>query len=92
KMLVRNHVPTSQLRKFYFDVKRLPIEYTEARYDLQMIRPRLAYAKGKNHKLSDFQKVMESLITTISTNEDLEGFKDFFEAIIAYHKAEGGRD
>lgn len=92
KTLVGEHVTTSQIRKFYYDVKRLSYTIEKAKVDLQMIRPRLAYAKGKKPELASFQKIMENLINSISTDKELEGFKDFFEAIIAYHKAEGGKD
>lgn len=91
---------TSQLRKFFGDVKRQQmIGYDDTEF--VMLKPKLAYAvgrakqngrKGKYQKIEDFYLVMADAIDKVETSSDKpKAFKNFitaFEAIVAYHKAE----
>ena len=91
---------TSQLRKFFGEVKRqqMMTEFNETEFI--MLKPKLAYAvgrakqngrKGKKQKIEDFYWVMADAIDKVMDSEDKEkAFKNFitiFEAIVAYHKA-----
>ena len=84
-------VSSSQIRGIFDKVKRLPNKYEEVEHELQLLRPKLAYKKGKHNELSELQKVLDVLISNVDSDETLKNFKDFFEAIIAYHKAYGGK-
>lgn len=91
---------TSQLRKFFGEVKRQQmIGYDDTEF--VMLKPKLAYAvgrakqngrKGKYQKIEDFYLVMADAIDKVETSSDKpKAFKNFitaFEAIVAYHKAE----
>ena len=89
---------TSQLRKFFGEVKRQQmVGYREA--DFVMLKPKLAYAVGraksgkkKQMKIEDFYLVLADAINKVNTSADKQkAFKNFisvFEAIVAYHKAE----
>lgn len=91
---------TSQLRKFFGEVKRQQmIGYDDTEF--VMLKPKLAYAvgrakqngrKGKHQKIEDFYMVMADAIDKVGTSSDKsKAFKNFitaFEAIVAYHKAE----
>lgn len=68
-----------------------------------MLRPKLAYAaqRAGGRGIDSLRKVLETAhiaVTEMVDNEDakaekaFENFVDFFEAILAYHKANGGRD
>ena len=76
---------------------RPKLAYAEAR----------ATAKNPRNRISDFRGVMDKAHSAVydnmdqSTSEDrlklvlearFQRFVDFFEAILAYHKAYGGRD
>ncbi|HEY9612090.1 type III-A CRISPR-associated protein Csm2, partial [Allocoleopsis sp.] len=74
----------------------------ESRDELHILRYQLAYATARQQKGKDLdsspvaplKKVLEAAIKQIK-NEDLEDFKRFvqlIEAIVAYHKAAGGKD
>lgn len=90
---------TSQLRKFFGEVKRQQMTvYDSTKF--VMLKPKLAYAvgrarqngkKGKRQKIEDFYKVMADAIDTVEASADKpKAFKNFitaFEAIVAYHKA-----
>ena len=80
-------VSTSQLRNIFDKVKK----ETEVS-GLKLIRPHLAYIAGRatNDKDKDnvkkFLAFIDSLIKSVDTEDKLEGFKQFFESVVAYHK------
>ena len=91
---------TSQLRKFFGEVKRqqMMTEFNETEFI--MLKPKLAYAvgrakqngrRGKKQRIEDFYLVMADAIDKVIDSADKEkAFKNFitiFEAIVAYHKA-----
>ncbi len=84
-------ISSSQIRGIFDKVKRINT-YEGNEKEIQLLRPKLAYQKGRHEELTDFQKVFDELIKNIDSEEKLQNFKDFFEAVIAYHKAYGGGD
>jgi CRISPR type III-A-associated protein Csm2 len=90
---------TSQLRKFFGEVKRQQMTgYDDTEF--VMLKPKLAYAvgrakqngrKGKYQKIEDFYSVMADAIDKVEASTDKpKAFKNFitaFEAIVAYHKS-----
>jgi CRISPR type III-A-associated protein Csm2 len=90
---------TSQLRKFFGEVKRQQMTgYNNTEF--VMLKPKLAYAVGrakqngkkfKAQKIEDFYLVMADAIDKVESSTDKpKAFKNFitaFEAIVAYHKA-----
>jgi len=90
---------TSQLRKFFGEVKRQQmIGYNDTEF--VMLKPKLAYAvgrakqngrKGKHQKIEDLYMVLADAIDNVESSSDKpKAFKNFitaFEAIVAYHKA-----
>lgn len=85
---VPRKISSSQIRSIYDQVQRLPDRYDEeVKRRLQLLRPKLAYARGRHKELEDFQKVFDKLIREVRNKEQLENFKRFFEAVVAYHKA-----
>ena len=90
---------TSQLRKFFGEVKRQQMTgYDDTEF--VMLKPKLAYAVGrakqngkkdKHQKIEDFYTVMADAIDKVEASTDKpKAFKNFitaFEAIVAYHKA-----
>ena len=92
KFCARNNISTSQIRAIFQVVKRLPESFETSKNELNLLRPRLAYQRGRFPQLSSLTDVIDSLIKKVKNDETLKGFKQFFEAIIAYHKAYGGKD
>lgn len=96
-----NHKPmtTSQLRRFFGEVKRIDADFETNKQSVSMLRPMLAYAAGKDSgtKLSDFQKIIDPAIEQVDKAEDsqkrtyFKNFVNLFEAIVAYHKFYGGK-
>ena len=90
---------TSQLRKFFGEVKRQQMTRGYDETEFVMLKPKLAYAvgrakekeKGRYLKIEDFYFVMADAIDKVVKSSDKEiAFRNFitaFEAIVAYHKA-----
>lgn len=83
-------VSTSQIRAVFSRVQNLPNDYQRAERKLQLLRPKLAYQQGRHSELSELQEVLDEMIQRVGTDRQLENFKQFFEAVLAYHKAHGG--
>lgn len=86
---------TSQIRRFYGALKRIQADFENLKGEILLLEPKLAYAMGrdeKKSKIDEFYKELSPLIRDI--NEDEKKFKNFVsivEAIVAYHKAQGGK-
>lgn len=79
---------TSQLRKFFGEVKRQEMVGYHAT-DFILLKPKLAYAVGrsdKNSKIKDFYEVLSEMIDQVSNEQEFRRFIKIFEAIVAYHK------
>lgn len=100
KITIGEKMSTSQLRRFFGEVKRQQtIGYEEASF--VMLSPKLAYAVGRARKdkksgvkyckIEDFFMIFEDAIKKVGNSANKqEAFKNFisiFEAIVAYHKA-----
>jgi CRISPR-associated protein Csm2 len=99
---------TSQIRNFFGEVKRIQlngIEKGNNRSAFLLIRPKLAYAEARakmrnsRSRISVFKEYVQKAHAEVKTEaSDIElkvmfqNFVDFLEAILAYHKAYGGRD
>lgn len=92
---------TSQLRKFFGEVKKQQMSESFDETKFVLLKPKLAYAVGRANskikkqyqKIEDFYNVMSKAIDLV-IKEDGEDkkmkFRNFiliFEAIVAYHKA-----
>ena len=91
-----NSLSTSQIRNVFGEVKRLQMEGQfdqQAARKLVLLKPKLAYQAGRHHgKVKDFANVLSKAIDRVGSDaQRFEHFVDFFEAILAYHRAHGGR-
>jgi len=84
-----NGITTSQLRNIFGKIKPM----TEIR-QLKLIRPQLAYIAARQvgkvsgnakRNIADFIAFLDELIRETDQN-GLEGFKQFMESVVAYHK------
>lgn len=100
KEIVRD-VSTSQIRNAYGTVKKLEMQSSfndKALRELLLLKPKLAYARGRadGKKRETFKKLEDALSSAIDAvdlqqPETFKRFCNFFEAILAYHKANGGK-
>lgn len=86
---------TSQIRRFFGALKRIQADFDNLKGEILLLEPKLAYAVGRdqnNSKIDEFFREISPLIRDI--NEDEKKFKNFVsivEAIVAYHKVQGGK-
>ena len=101
----RDGLTTAQIRNFFGEVKRIQqIGFEKQRTSFLLIKPKLAYAQARHaknnqkHRILLFRKYMDlahDAVTGLSEGKQPETFQryvDFLEAVIAYHKAYGGKD
>lgn len=103
RTLVRDRLKNTQIRNIFTEVRKIEAMYgqdpTAAIRRLTMLKPKLAY-QAKRHR--EISKLKDALIDAIDVVVGLpagekqaqafERFIDFFEAILAYHKANGGQN
>jgi CRISPR-associated protein Csm2 len=96
-----SNLTTSQIRNFFGTVKKIEARGFNAsgsEREFLLLKPKLAYAaqRDKGSKLKDMKDVMIDAIDIVTSGdgdkeEKFNNFCDFFEAILCYHKAQGGR-
>lgn len=100
KHLQEKKVTTSQIRNAYGNMKKLEMagwQGNRTQREILLLKPRLAYAAGRQQDrvakegLENLRQVMDSAINAVNEEESFKRFCQFFEAIIAYHKAAGGK-
>jgi CRISPR-associated protein Csm2 len=97
--LVKQRLTTSRIRNVFGEVKRLQMRFDANR--LRMLKPKLAYMGARAGEGGErLQNVLSAAVDAVFSgnpagSEVEQRFRrmvDFFEAILAYHKAYGGRD
>jgi len=83
RALAKEGMEASQIRKIFSEVKAMT-EYDE--YRLNLLLPRLAYAAGRHKAVRPLETVVSAAIGRIDGPRRFRHFKDFFEAIVAYHR------
>lgn len=97
KHLQENQLKTSQIRKFLSAVVAINSKShsTFNRIDVVLLKPKLAYAVGRNRDNNGIRSLFEVLDNSIDKIQEFEDFQQlakFVESIVAYHKFYGGRD
>lgn len=95
---------TSQLRKFFGELRRIDTDLNRKIGDLPMLQPMLAYAVGRDKnergenktKIKIFELEISKGLRAIRSDKeyqkaDFKNFVKLFEAIVAYHKYYGGK-
>lgn len=91
---------TTQLRKFFDEVKKVKIKLSESEGwsseiepDLWKLVPSIKYAKGRGNVPESFEYFISKSVERISEISDMKkkeivfmNFERIFEAIVAYHK------
>lgn len=88
RKLARN-LKTAQIRKVYGAVKKIQMSEFN-RNELIMLKPKLAYAAARKPEVEDLKDTLTKAINEVDNDKKFKNFVDFFEAILAYHRAFGG--
>jgi CRISPR-associated protein Csm2 len=88
----------SQIRNVFGEIKRIQLKgfnTPESKSAFMLLKPKVAYAEGRNRTmgLSLFKKIFdEGWIYAKENKITYQNFCNLLEAILAYHKAYGGKD
>jgi len=87
----------SQIRNVFGEIKRINLkgfDTIEGKSSFMLLKPKVAYAEGRNRSmgLSLFKKIFDSSWKYVSDQKTYQNFCNLIEAILAYHKAFGGKD
>ena len=86
---------TSQIRKFFGEVKRIQADFGPNKDDVPLLVAKLAYAVGRKptQKMKEFYKEFSTGIQAINGNKDnYDRFVKLLESTVAFHKFYGGKD
>ena len=88
---------TSQIRNVFGAVKRMEMEMDEGEFNTHefvLLKPKLAYAAARDNKpgARQLKDVLSWAIDEVGNDKTkFVRFVNFFEAILAYHKAANGK-
>jgi len=105
KDLAKNRLTTSQIRALFGEVRQIEAQWQmenqrqKAERRLILLKPKMAYRskRERGRGVKDLVAVLDPAIDIVIKEKDsqkkqanFQRFVDFFEAILAYHKAHGG--
>lgn len=93
--LENKNVTTSQIRSFLDEVNKIEAETRRSRDSFDKSRVvfldiQLAYAAGREEKLTDFAKFFSAAVKKVHGKEDFDRFVKLTQAVVAYHRFHGG--
>jgi CRISPR-associated protein Csm2 len=107
RLALDDKLTTSQIRNIFGEARKIQARWNRDRSErtaLVLLQPKLAYQAARHRQVDHLKSCLTDAINAVvqpgPTGSDRESveferfrrFMDFFEAILAYHKASGGRD
>ena len=96
KFMAKRGLTNSKIRSIYGEIKRIQMsEYEKEKSSFILLKPKVAYAVGrdeKNEGLKLFKEIFDLSCTDVTNQKSFRNFCNLMEAILAYHKAYGGKD
>ena len=102
--LVKNNLTRAQIRNIFTEVRKIETQWegtqqVEALRRLNMLKPKLDYQTARSESVKLLRDVLSAAIDQVNQAADtderdrrFQRFMDLFEAILAYHRSEGGRN
>lgn len=101
--MVRQGLTRAQIRNIFTEVRKIEALWegdkrSEARRKLNMLKPKLDYQTARERKVQGLRDVLAEAIDEVEKaaddqrDERFRRFVELFEAILAYHRALGGRN
>lgn len=102
QQLVRNNLNRTQIRTIFTEVRKIESLWDtkpdDAMRRLNMLKPKLDYQTARSRQVRLLKDVLSEAIDEVekAPNQDernarFHRFMDLFEAILAYHRSEGGK-
>ena len=90
-----SRISKSQLRKFHGhlvkQLLRARVKGDEAAREIRLLEYHLIYAVSRKKEMQAFADLFQIGLRKVRSLADLERFKQFFDATLAYHAYHGGR-
>lgn len=95
--LQQRKMTSSYVRNIFGELKRIESKgFAQSRTDFYLLRPKVAYAtaraKDRGIEMNLFREIYECMAPHVSDDRTFKNLVNMVEAIIAFHKACGGRD
>ncbi len=98
---LKGRMKTTQLRRFFGAIKDIEKNlkeknWDEVEVDFYLLKPKLAYAKGRKLISDEFYQIVRTSMNKINEGENKEKkenytrFVQLLEAVVAYYKFHGG--
>jgi len=96
KDLVNGNLTNSKIRSIYGEIKRIQgaKDFNKSKSSFFLLKPKVAYAYGrepKNEGLKLFKEIFDSAFQYVNDDNTYNNFCNLMEAILAYHRAFGGK-
>jgi CRISPR-associated protein Csm2 len=102
KTLVGNNLTRAQIRNIFTEVRKIEASWDDenpgdSMRRLNMLKPKMDYQAARAKPVELLRDVLRDAITQVDAasgeerNRRFRVFMDLFEAILAYHRAKGGR-
>lgn len=96
KYMAKNGLTNSKIRSIYGEIKRIQMSvFEKEKSSFYLLKPKVAYALGRdkdNNGLELFKKIFDRCFVDVKDQNSYQNFCNLIEAILAYHKANGGKD
>ena len=96
KFMANNGLTNSKIRGVYGEIKRIQMAtFEKEKAAFYLLKPKMAYSVGRdksNQGLILFKKIFDDCFPLVTNENQYKNFCNLIEAILAYHKAYGGKD
>ena len=95
KFMAENKLTNSKIRSIYGEIKRIQMakDFEVEKASFYLLKPKVAYALGRdkaNEGLHLFKLIFDKTTNDVIDKNTYLNFCNLIEAILAYHKANGG--
>ena len=92
--MVKNGLTSSKIRSIYGEIKRIQMGgFEKEKASFYLLKPKVAYALGRdtnNNGLKLFKIIFDRASKDVTDQRTYNNFCNLMEAVLAYHKANGG--
>jgi len=96
KFMAEKKLTNSKIRSVYGEIKRIQMgQFEKEKSAFYLLKPKVAYALGRdenNEGLKLFKFIFDKCSQDVVDQKSYHNFCNFMEAILAYHKANGGKE
>lgn len=96
QFMAENKLTSSKIRSIYGEIKRIQMStFEKEKSSFFLLKPKVAYALGReprNEGLKLFKLIFDQCFDYVKDNASYVNFCNVMESILAYHRANGGKN